>query len=291
MSGSFIEFWSALLESVQRSIQAYGPRAVLVVVVFTSFFLVAQLFKMYSNRVFDVDLYRKPTPESVHRYNKERRKVFVGRFFWLTFLVLAWSTAIAVSGIRITSILEGLGFVSLGLSFALSDLIQQYIAGFLILNQRHFNIGEQITLEKTTGVIKAIEPRYTIVRDYKENDVMVPNMEILRHAVTISEVQHMQRDVFHVRIGNESDVRKAIKIGEQAIATTRGVDTTVAPRGYLRYFGDSMQLSFYYSGPAARREHFVLRSAVLLNVNDAFKNNGIKIAYPSGVNTEEVEID
>jgi hypothetical protein len=58
MGGSFSTVWSTLVDNVQKGIQTYGPRALLVLVVFTTFFLLAQFFKLYSNRSFDVNLYR-----------------------------------------------------------------------------------------------------------------------------------------------------------------------------------------------------------------------------------------
>ncbi len=291
MLDSFVQFWADFVSKVQGSVSTFGPRAVLVVFVFGLFFLIAQLFKLYSQRTFDVNLYKRPTPEAIAKYNRDRRKVFYGRFLWLVFLILAWSLALSTSGVHVTALFEGLGFLGLGLAFALSDLIQQYIAGFLILSQKHFNIGEQIKVLDTTGVIKAIESRYTIVRDFKENDVMVPNTEILKNAVTIAQVQHSLRDVIHVRVANDTDVRRAISLGEQSITATRGVDATVPPKGYLRYFGDSMQLAFYYTGPAVRREQFVVRSEVLLNLNDAYHKNSIVISYPNGIDVEEIEAD
>ncbi|MFO0704585.1 MAG: mechanosensitive ion channel [Candidatus Andersenbacteria bacterium] len=291
MSGSFAAFWLDFLRRVQGGIQTGAPRAVLVLFIFGFFYLVAQLFKLYGYRSVDVNLYRKPTQEAINQYNKARRKVFIGRFFWLFFLTLAWVGAISASGVAIRTVLEGLGFLGVSLSFALSDLIQQYIAGFLILNQKHVNIGEQIEVHGTAGVVKSIEARYTIVRDFKENDVMVPNTDILRNAVLISSVEGLQRDVIRVRVDNDTDLRVAIKVGEEAIKNTRGVDSSVPPRGYLRYFGDSMQLAFYYTGAAARREHFIVRSEALLNLTDAFKRNNIKIAYPTGLQYIETEAD
>lgn len=291
MENTFITFWTEFFEKSRSGVETYAPRATLVVVVFLSLFFVAQLFKLYSNRKVDVNLYRKPTPEAVTLYNRTRRKILIGRFFWLLFVVLAWTAALATSGVDIRTVLEGLGFLGVALSLSLSTIIQQYIAGFLILNQHHFNIGEQIKVGKTSGVIKAIEARYTILRDFKENEVMVPNTDILNKAVVISEVGGLHRDVIRVRVANKSDFRRAIEVGEHAIAATMDVDKSVAPRGYVRYFGDSTQLAFYYTGLASRREHFILRSNVMINLKEAFESDGIEISYPSGIKVEESEED
>lgn len=291
MEGTFASFWTDLVSRVQQGISAAGPRAVLVLLVFTFFFLIAQLFKLYSQRTVDVNLYKKPTPEAIAQYYKTRRKIFYGRFFWMLSLVLAWTLGIAASGIGLRTVLEGAGFIGVALAWALSDLIQQYFAGFLILTQKHFNIGEQVDVKGTQGVIKSIESRYTIIRDFMERDVMVPNTDVLRSAVSISEVEGFLRDFIRVRVAIKSDLRKAIAVGEEALRNTPGVEQSVPPKGYVRYFGDSTQLAFYYTGPAARREHFILRSEALLNLDKAYKDNGIEISYPYGIQYMENETD
>ncbi|MFH0830785.1 MAG: mechanosensitive ion channel domain-containing protein [Parcubacteria group bacterium] len=291
MGGTFATFWAELVDRIQAGVQVAGPRTVLVLLVFTFFFLIAQLFKLYSQRGVDVNLYKKPTPQAVLEYYRTRRKIFYGRFFWLLFLVLAWTLAIAASGIGVRTVLDGLGFLGLALAWALSDLIQQYFAGFLILTQKHINIGEQVDIKGVSGVIKSIEARYTIVRDFMERDVMVPNTDILKNAVVISEIEGFNRDFIRVRVAIKTDLRQAIAIGEEAIRKTPGVELSVPPKGYVRYFGDSTQLAFYYTGPAARREHFILRSEIMINLDRAYKNNQIEISYPYGIQYMENETD
>ncbi|MDP2587307.1 MAG: mechanosensitive ion channel family protein [bacterium] len=291
MGESSSAFWQNLLSTIQGGAQTYGPRVASVVLVFTVFFLIAQLFKLYGTRAVDVNLYRKPTPKAVAAYNKTRRKIFIGRFMWLVFLILAGVLALAASGIDIIKVLEGLGFVGLALAWTLSELVQHYVAGFIILTQKHFNIGEQVEVNGKSGVIKAIESRYTVLVDFQEHEVMVPNMAIAQSAIVISSVEGLQRDIIRVRVDNHVDFREVLKIGERSIAATPGVERSVAPRGYVRYFGDSTLLAFYYSGTASRREHFILRSEAMIRLKEAFDKAGIKISYPSGVEYEESKED
>lgn len=287
MEQSFSQFWTDIFNQIEKGLVDNGPRLTLIVIVFLFFFLLAQLFKLYGQQPTDLDLYKKPDPKKVTAYNKSRQKIFRGRILWLIFTVLAWTFALALSGINVLAILGGLGFLGLGFAYAISNIIQQYVAGFLLLKQKHFNIGEQVTVKDTTGKIKAVEPRYTVVRDFMENDVMIPNTDILENAVVISEVQGKMRDFIRVRVASDTNMRKAIKVGEEALMNTEGVDNSVPARGYLRYFGSSYLLAFYYTGLASRREHFIVRNNVMLNLEDAFERAQIHISYPSGSHEKE----
>jgi small-conductance mechanosensitive channel len=288
---SFAQFWVDIFDQAEQWLNQNGQRILVVLLVFIFFYLLAQLFRLYGQRSLDINLYKRPTPEAVARYNKARRKIFIGRALWLFFIILAWTVSLSISGLPVSQILGGLGFIGLGLSFALSDLIQQYFAGFLILTQRHINVGEQIRIGNVTGVVKAIEARYTIIQDYTQSDVLVSNSDILRKQLHISPVTGQERSIIRVRVALEGDPQAAITLGEQVLGTIKGIDQKEPPKGYLRYFGDSLQLAFYYTGPAARRERFVVRSEAMMALLKAFREKAIKVSYPSGIQTEEPEED
>jgi small-conductance mechanosensitive channel len=291
MSTSFAQFWVNIFDSAERWLNQNGQRILVMLLVFIFFYLVAQLFRLYSQRTLDINLYKRPTPEALALYNGARRKIFVGRALWLFFIIVAWTTSLSISGLPVSNILGGLGFLGLGLSFALSDLIQQYFSGFLILTQRHINVGEQITIGSVSGVVKSIEARYTIIQDFSQGDVLVSNSDILRKNLRISPVTGEERSVIRMRVSLDSDPSTTITLGEQVLGGIEGINQKEPPKGYLRYFGDSLQFAFYYTGPAARRERFIVRSAAMIALLKAFKEKGIKIDYPSGIQTEEPEED
>lgn len=291
MQRSFADFWTDVVTNITESVREFAPRLYLLLLVFAFFFLIAQLFKLYGQRDIDIDLYKRPEPEKVGQYNKIRRKMLFGRFYYFLFSVVAITASLAVAGISIGNLINSLGFLGAIISFSLGDFVQQYFSGFLILSQKHINIGEQVRVGEIRGVVKAFESRYAVIRDYQERDVLVPNNTLLRSNLSIEPVQSALRAVIRIRVSNKADPRRVIEIGENTLRSIPGVDPGVPPRGYLRYFGEAMHMAFYFTIPSARRLHFITRSDAMIALKEAFDKNGIEISYPAGIIVPEVEED
>ena len=291
MQETFLETASRFVREFVDSAVSFGPRLLLIFVVFSAFYLIAQVFKYISRRTVDVNLYKKPSAEAVHRYNRTRRLILVSRFIWLILIVVATIAALSISGISITSVIEGAGFLALGLSFALNQHIAQYYAGFLILSQKEINIGDHVEVNGNKGIIKAIEPRFTTIVDFTQRDIHVPNTDLLTNAIRITPTAGKIRDFIRVRIAKTSDIKKAIEVGETGLAVLHGVTNKQPPKGYARYFGDGIMLAFYYTIPGTRRETFIVRDEAIQTIKKAFDKAGIEINYPVTGRVEEPVID
>jgi len=69
------------------------------------------------------------------------------------------------------------GFLALGVSYALSGMIADAVAGMYLLRDPDFNPGDQVTVGDVTGTIRAIELRKTRF-DVKGDTVVRGNAEI-----------------------------------------------------------------------------------------------------------------
>ncbi|MFB6074771.1 MAG: mechanosensitive ion channel domain-containing protein [Haloarculaceae archaeon] len=99
----------------------------------------------------------------------------VALFLWfavaLTFLSIVGLTLIAASLGTAT------GFVALGVSYALSGMLADAVAGVYLLRDPDFNIGDTVTAAGVTGEVTGIELRKTRLR--VEGDTVVrANAEI-----------------------------------------------------------------------------------------------------------------
>jgi small-conductance mechanosensitive channel len=280
---SFVSYWQKILSSAIEWLSLHAQQIYFGVLLFSFFYLLSQLFKLYSHRTFDIDLYKRPTPEALVRYNKDRRKLIVGRAFWLLFVTAAFVSIPLAAGVNAFAVFGAVGSIMIALSFAIGPIIQQFVSGFLLLTQRPINIGEQVSVNGQRGVIKAIELRYTILRDYRERDIVISNTDMLANMIIVEPVEGMIRDLIQFRMERGSDLPKTLQVGAAALLQTPGVDKHVAPRGYVRDAGNEVLVSFYFSCPAARREHFVIRSEAIQNVLKSLETAGLKIKY--SVNT------
>jgi small-conductance mechanosensitive channel len=276
---NFATYWQNVFGGALDWLSLHAQQIYLGILLFSFFYLLSQLFKLYSHRTFDIDLYKRPTPEALVRHNKDRRKLIVGRALWSIFLTAAFVSVPLAAGVNAFAVFGAVGSVMIALSFAIGPIIQQFVSGFLLLTQRPINIGEQVSVNGQRGVIKAIELRYTILRDFRERDIVISNTDMLANMIIVEPVEGTIRDLIQFRMKHGSDLAKTLELGAAALQQTPGVDSHVAPRGYVREAGNDVLVSFYFSCPAARREHFVVRSEAIQNVLKALETAGLNIEY------------
>lgn len=81
-------------------------------------------------------------------------------------------------GVNITPILTGAGILGLAFSFGAQTLVKDLIAGFFILAENQFNVGDKIQIGKLEGEVYKITLRMTVLKDKKENLIYIPNSQI-----------------------------------------------------------------------------------------------------------------
>ncbi len=70
-------------------------------------------------------------------------------------------------------------------SFGAQDLLKDYVSGYYILLERNIKIGDNISLERGSGIVSEVRLRVTLLRNESGDTVIVPNSELFTHPVTI----------------------------------------------------------------------------------------------------------
>ena len=115
----------------------------------------------------------------------ERHKldVTLSRFLANTskMLIVVMITIIALGklGISVTPFIAAIGAISLGAGLALQGLLANYAAGFNIIIIRPFVVGDTITVQGVTGLVKEVLLAYTILSDEDNVEITIPNKHIV----------------------------------------------------------------------------------------------------------------
>ena len=100
----------------------------------------------------------------------------VAVFLWfgvaLTFLKILGMGDVAAS------LGTAVGFVALGVSYALSEMIEDTVAGIYLLRDPDFNVGDHVEAKGVTGTVAAIELRKTRIDTDDGERVVLANREI-----------------------------------------------------------------------------------------------------------------
>jgi len=106
-------------------------------------------------------------------------------------------------GMDITPLLAGAGVAGLAVGFGAQSLIKDIIAGFFILMEDQFHVGDVIQAAGVSGQVEKMTLRMTIVRDLNGAVHFIPNGEI---KVATNLTKEWSRAVLEVGVSYEEDV-------------------------------------------------------------------------------------
>jgi small-conductance mechanosensitive channel len=212
-----LDFSSALdqLENTLEGFIAAIPALVVGLVVFLVFYLISALVASSIRRVSD-------------RYGRQRNLgIVLGRLTqWLVLLIGLLVTAVVIfPNFTPTRMLEFLGIGSVAIGFAFRDILQNFLAGILLLLTEPFRIGDQIIVDNYEGTVIDIQTRATMIRTYDGRRVVIPNADLFVNSVTVNTAHTSRRLEYILGIGYGDDVEEAKRLVHSALAAC----TTVMP--------------------------------------------------------------
>ena len=203
---------------------------------------------------------------------------------------------IVVPSLKPGDLIAGLGIGSVAIGFAFKDILQNLLAGILLLVRQPFEIGDQIVSSGGfEGTVERIETRATLIRTYDGKRVVIPNSEIYTNAVTVKTAYAQTRSQYDVGIGYGDDWDEAIRLAREAAAGVEGVLADPAPEALAWALDESAKVVRVRWWTASPRADVVeVWSGVLRAVSKAYDEAGIDMPFPTQVHlfhdqTEEVD--
>ena len=114
-------------------------------------------------------------------------RTLVGRIFYYIILALTVFWILSILQIPIAVPAAFIGILTVALAVAVQDILKDLVAGFYILIERPFHIGDQICTtdggETYTGTVEDVQLRATKLRIVSGEEVTIPNSLIFGNAV------------------------------------------------------------------------------------------------------------
>jgi small conductance mechanosensitive channel len=104
-------------------------------------------------------------------------------------------------------LIQLLGISGVAIGFAFRDILQNFLAGILILLTEPFQIDDQIVFKGFEGTVENIETRATTIRTYDGRRIVIPNSELFTNSVTVNTAFDNRRLEYDVGIGYGDDIR------------------------------------------------------------------------------------
>lgn len=135
------------------------------------------------------------------------------------------------------------GALSVGVGFGLQTIANNFISGIILLTEQPIQVGDYVELQEgTTGEVKKISIRATIVRTFDGEDVIVPNSELVTNRVnTWSYEDNWRRLKIPFGVSYDSDPVEVVRLAEEAAREVRVTkeDTAHPLRIFFEGFGDN----------------------------------------------------
>lgn len=202
----------------------------------------------------------------------------------LAILGLLVAAVIVFPTFRPGDLVAGLGITSIALGFAFKDILQNWLAGVLILWRRPFQVGDQIRTGAFEGTVEAIDVRATRLRTYDGERAVLPNGEVYTHPILVRTAFGRRRVRLVVGIGYEASIDEARGILMRAVEATAGVLPEPGPWVYVAQFApSSVDLAIYFWTGAEQANVLAVTDRVAARVKQALEAARIDIPYPHTV--------
>ncbi|WP_372760592.1 mechanosensitive ion channel family protein [Pseudoalteromonas sp.] len=181
-------------------------------------------------------------------------------------------------------LIAGLGVSSVAIGFAFKDILQNMLAGILILLRQPFQVGDQIISSGHEGTVEKIETRATLIKTYDGRRVVIPNADIYTNSVVVNTAFKERRSQYDIGIGCNDDWATARELMQQACASVEGVYSEPAPETIPIELGDFANIiRLRWWTDSDRATHIHVFGEVLQAVYKRLDEEGIDMPYPTQV--------
>lgn len=218
---------------------------------------------------------------------QESALILVERITKIVILTIGVTIAFALNGLNFTAVL---GALSLGVGFALKDIIGNFISGVIMLSQNRINIGDFIKVgEKVMGTIVSIDTRATILQSIDGTEIVIPNQTMLGETLISYTTNPFRRVEFPIGVDYKTDLAMATSLIKGILDKEEKIVVKPAPNVIVKEFGESaimLSVRFWVeTGSGWLR----IKSNVIHKLKKAFEEADIRIPYP--IRTLKLEED
>jgi len=249
------------------------PNIVLALIVFVVFFFAARVIKSL-----------------VKRFTRQHRQarnlgLVLGRLAQGTVILVGLFVALSIvlPSFKAGDLIQLLGISSVAIGFAFRDILQNFLAGILILLTEPFQFDDQIVFKDFEGTVENIQTRATTIRTYDGRRIVIPNSELFTNSVTVNTAFENRRLEYDIGIGYGDDIDQAKQLMLEAIHSVEGVLQDPAPDVLVMELAESSVniRARWWIKPPRRADSLDARDQVLTAIKNKLTVNGIDLPFPT----------
>lgn len=218
---------------------------------------------------------------------------------YIIVLLIGVYIALRISGLTRVAItvVSGTGVLGLILGFAFRDIAENFLASLLLSIQRPFHLGDVIEVDGSTGVVRKVTSRGTLLIDFDGNHIQIANSTVYKSTIRNFTANPKRRLTFTVGVGYDDDVAQAQEVLRAMLAAHPAVLGDPEPLVLIEQLGAStvnLRAYFWIDGT----EHSMLKvtSSAIRRAKAALTSEGIsmpdearEVIFPQGVPVRMLE--
>ncbi|NNF08240.1 MAG: mechanosensitive ion channel [Candidatus Eisenbacteria bacterium] len=145
--------------------------------------------------------------------------LFFSRVIKWVFVLLGVSAALVVMGFEGmgASVLAGGGMTAVVLGFAFKGILENFLAGFSLLMDHTFRVGDLIESSGHQGKVESISLRHTHIRAADGRDIFIPSFQIFSNPLVNYTKDGYRRFAFTMGLDYRDDIGKARDLLEKTV--------------------------------------------------------------------------
>lgn len=167
--------WNSGVSIINKGI-ALLPNLVLAIVIFVLFLILASASKSLTQRF------------TMRRRTHQGVSLLISRLVRTGIVVLGFLIALSVvaPSFQAGDLIKMLGIGSVAIGFAFQNILQNFLAGILLLVNEPFQLGDLISVTGIEGNVDDIQARATVVTTKEGRQVVIPNAVLFTNPVAVA---------------------------------------------------------------------------------------------------------
>jgi small-conductance mechanosensitive channel len=225
MNLNFGKLWDSAQHMID-SIMARFPSLLVAIGVFILFYILS----IFVRRII----------RSATRAHRQNLGMAFARLIGAGIILLGFLVAFSIvaPSFQAGDLIKVLGIGSVAIGFAFQNILQNFLAGLLLLWAEPFRVGDEIKLDPYEGTVEEIQARATIIKTYDQRRVVIPNADLFTHSVIVNtafDIRRWQHDLTVKSPENFEELRSVII---NAVKRVAGVLSDPSPEALLVDLGD-----------------------------------------------------
>ena len=225
MSSNFAKFW----ESAHQMMDSFFtrlPSLIVGIIVFLLFYVLSIVVSRVILR-------------TTRKYRRNLGVVFA-RLTGAATILLGFLVAFSVvaPSFQAGDLIKILGISGVAIGFAFQNILQNFLAGLLLLWAEPFRIGDEIKLEPYEGTVEEIQTRATIIKTYDGRRVVIPNADLFTHSVTVNTALDIRRWEYDLAVNGIRELAELKSLVIDALSKVQGVLADPRPEVLVMDLGD-----------------------------------------------------